>query len=111
MSQAVRRRIREPEDAQAHLWIAFQPAQAEVRKALRHVSEILPKEVPVTRCHNCQRPAVSLERSLIRLGDMHSKIEELPTCRTCRCERYSKRGIPRDTRPEADRSLRALNKH
>jgi hypothetical protein len=62
-----------------------------------------PETLP--RCHNCHRPAVSLERSLIRLGDMHSKIEELPTCRTCRCERYSRRGIPRDQRPGAGQGI------
>jgi hypothetical protein len=101
MSQAVRRRIREPEDQV--------PATAWLPVPSRPV-ELQAKEAPVTHCHNCQRPAVSLERSLIRLGDMHSKIEELPTCRTCRCERYSRRGIPRDTRPEADRTLRALKK-
>jgi hypothetical protein len=102
MSQAVRRRIREPEDQlPAMAWLPV----------LKVAATLEAKEDTVTSCHNCQRPAVSLERSLIRLGDMHSKIEELPTCRTCRCERYSRRGIPRDTRPEADRTLRALNKH
>jgi hypothetical protein len=101
MSQAVRRRIREPEDqAPAIAWLPV----------LELATKVEVKEAPVTRCHNCHRSAVSLERSLIRLGDMHSKIQELPTCRTCRCERYSKRGIPRDTRPEADRSLRALKR-
>jgi hypothetical protein len=102
MSQAVRRRIREPEDeAPAIAWLPV----------LQLAKKLETKESPVTKCHNCHRPAVSLERSLIRLGDMHSKIEELPTCTVCRCERYSKRGIPRDTRVEADRTLRALNKH
>lgn len=101
MSQAVRRRIREPED---------QVPDSSWLPLLHLVKKPEPSQPAVIRCHNCHRPAVSLERSLIRLGDMHSKIEELPTCRRCRCERYSKRGIPRDTRVEADRTLRALNK-
>jgi hypothetical protein len=63
------------------------------------------KAPALPRCHACHRPAATMERSLIRLGDMHSKIQELPTCRTCRCERYSRRGIPIDSRHGAEQGI------
>ena len=94
MSQAVRRRIREPEERVSAIgWLS----------QLHLVKKAEPSRLAVVRCHNCHRPAVTLERSLLHLGEMHSEVRDLPTCRTCRCERYSKRGIPRDMRRSAVR--------
>ena len=95
MSNAVRRRIREPED---------QVPDSSWLPLLRLAKKREPsQQCAVVRCHNCHRPADTLERSLLRQGEMHSDVRELPTCRTCRCERYSRRGIPRDMRRSAIR--------